>query len=106
MRAGRLRELITLETYTESQGDYGEPSRTWSTLTTRRAEVKPMAIDPEAEQGGKMEGRAVFRFTCRHVPNLTQKARIAWRDNTYEIIEVIDTMARQREHIIKAAINV
>lgn len=105
MRAGRLREVITIESYTESQGDFGEPERTWSTLATRRAEVIPILTDPESEQGGKMEGRSLFKFTVRHIPNLNQRARIVWRNETYEIIEAIDTRARNREHVIKAAIN-
>ena len=105
MRAGRLREYIQIETYTSTQDDYGQESRTWITLAGRRAEVKPMFESAEADHGGKMEGRTMYRFTMRFVDGVTQAARLVWDSRTFEIMEVINTMERDRETIIRAVEN-
>lgn len=101
MRAGRLRETVTVQTYTESQDAYGQASKTWAAAGTRRAEVKPMFESSEAEHGGKYEGRSMYKFTMRFV-DIDQSARLVWDSRNFEIIEVINTMARDRETIIKA----
>ena len=101
MRAGRLRETVTIQTAAESQDSYGQAEKTWSGTTTRRAEVKPMFQSAESPHGGKYEGRAMFQFTMRYI-DIDQAARLVYDSRNFEIVEVINKMERDRETIIKA----
>lgn len=101
LRAGRLREQVTIKAYTEAADSYGQEIKTYSTRTTVRAEVKQLQGTEEL-QGGQYQGRGLYQFTMRDV-TLAQVDRLTWAGNDYEIIEIIERMHRGRVLTVKAA---
>lgn len=101
MRAGRLREVIEIQSQAESANDYGQQVKTWSTLATTRAEVKPISA-LETETGGKTESRTIYQFTFRYQSALNERNRIVWNSDNYHISEILNLNARNKTHVIKA----
>ena len=96
VRAGEMRERITLQTstgFTRSIG--GAPSRTWSTLATVWAKVVTSG-GREFAQGGAEATEARALFNIRYRSDVTTEHRVAFPTTTdvwdIESVEDIDGM--------------
>jgi len=65
MRAGKLRERITIEVNTPAQDGYGEPVESWGTYAVRWASVEPVN-GTERWSGSERLAEATHLFTVRH----------------------------------------
>lgn len=103
MRAGRLDREITIERATDARGTSGAVTKTWATLATVPAEVRPKR-GREFFAAGQVAGEVdtVFRIYWRS--DITVKDRISYGGRTYDITslgeigrkEVLEIMATAR----------
>lgn len=96
MRAGKLRHRIKITTPTESRGDTGEITYTWSTLATVWASVEPIS-GRELIQADQMQAEATVRIRLRYIPNLTTQCRIVHKGRTLEIVSAQNITDRNAE---------
>jgi len=89
MRAGKLRHRVTIQRATETQSDSGEVSRTWSTLATVWADIKPTS-GAEAFRSGKIRADVGFLVTIRGGVAAAPSDRISLSGRTLEIVSVAD----------------
>ena len=104
VRSCDLRYQITIEEPTEDQDTTGQTVQTWSTFATTRASIDTTTGLPRAEEvalGGSLEPKIVVTFTMRYVSGLTEKMRISFRNDYYNIIGIADVDARQAFHVVR-----
>jgi SPP1 family predicted phage head-tail adaptor len=92
VRAGELRERITLQTSTGyTRSPTGAPSRTWATLATVRARVTSGG-GSEYVQGGSESTVLGSVFRIRHRTDVSTEHRIAFPSTSdlWDIQAVID----------------
>jgi len=77
MRAGRLRDTVTIETSTVSStaSEYNEPRATWTKLATVRAEIK-QADAGETTEAGQVNPEGTVEITIRYLSGVNSKSRI------------------------------
>lgn len=99
IRAGLMRERITLESPSEVRSRSGETRLTWSTLATVWASVDGLNTKDimQAQQANVM---ATHRIRCRYRSDVNHKQRIQWRGRTMEIASVTDRGNREYLEIL------
>lgn len=84
---GRLDQQITIQTYTTASDGAGGRIKTWANLSTdptvwARVQSKGGAERREAD---RMEATGRYVFTIRNRTDLTEKMRIVWSGENYNI---------------------
>ena len=96
--AGKLREMVVVETPTEVRNALGESEQTWSTFAAARpASVEALSYN-EQEQRGQIGGATSYRVELRYLAGLTGKMRLRWSsrdDRILYISGVIETGRRE-----------
>ncbi len=101
MRAGRLRDKITIQQPSVTVDSVGEAVTTWSDFITRRASVTPFRSNEFVKfDQEQVETRVVF--SLRYVTGITNKMRIVLSGKYYDIISIVDDENRHRELFITA----
>lgn len=98
LRAGRLREVVSIKSASSVQDGYGQAIKTWSTSATTRAAVRQLT-ETEIETGGKYEGRTVYEFTIRN-QTVSKENRLYWNGSDYEILGEPKNIS-ERDRILK-----
>lgn len=103
MRAGKLREIVVFEQSTEADVGYGQKKKTtWSTLASRRAEVRTASAS-EVRSQGQVTDHTVYTVTVRPQGlSLTTANRLTWRGRTLNIVGFLDAPPRMDELTILA----
>ena len=83
----RLDKRVEIQTFTVAKNGKGEDIRTWTKLSDVWANViyKGGAEPYEADQ---KVGLGVVIFTIRYLSTVTQKCRIIWGSDTYDILSI------------------
>lgn len=84
---GDLRYRVIIEAPTDALGSTGEHVRTWATLTTVWAGVRP-ATAREQERAGQVGTQIDHIVTMRPLSTLTQQHRIVWRGRYLDIVGI------------------
>lgn len=87
MRAGKMDRLITIQTFTTTQNDYGEPVETWTTLASVWAERVPMS-GREAFAADQLAALSLVKFKIRYRSDVDTKNRILDAGSYYDIRSV------------------
>ena len=88
MQVGRLNQRIIIQNYTQTQNSFGEVVRSYSTLYTRWANVKPTGGSESIQADEKVASR-IAEFTIRMQGTaIDEKMRIVWNDFTWEIVSI------------------
>jgi SPP1 family predicted phage head-tail adaptor len=88
MQVGRLNQRIIIQNYSETQNSFGEVVRSYSTLYTRWAQVKPTGGNESIQADEKVASR-IAEFTIRmQGTTIDEKMRIVWNDYTWEIVSI------------------
>ena len=103
MRAGKLRDLIEIHSYTSVLDDFGQPTKTYTLLKKAWSEAVPLS-GTEPETGGKYEGRTIYQFSIRHT-TIDMKNRIVFNGQNFEIFEILNQGGRNIELKIKAVLD-
>lgn len=99
MKAGRLRERISIQRRVNSLNDFGESKGVWSTLADTWAGVEPIA-GREFFTAQQVQSDITTRVICRYskaLSDVTPKDRIQHGPVYYDIRSVIDVDNRHRE---------
>lgn len=99
MRAGRLREKVTLERRTETKNEYGERQWIWTSIATRRCAIEPLMGREFYEQSGE-HSRMPTRIRIRHderVRSLTPDDRAVDYSVSPAVIYDIDSVQNPKE---------
>lgn len=82
--AGDLRDLISIETYTDSKDQIGVPVSAWSNFTTVMAKVDWVRGDEE-DNVTKETSETQVNFWIRTIADINIKMRITHEENTFDI---------------------
>ena len=103
-RIGKMDRLITIETFTEAQDNFGEPIKTWTTLATVWAEVVPTR-GTERFVAAQTHAERTTTFRIRYRDDVTEEMRIVWESAEYDISGIVE-LKRQRQLEITAQATV
>lgn len=102
LRAGDLRESITIEVSTEQTNDYGEMTVTWAPFAKRRASIRGRRIN-EIVDSTMPHTVATHEVEFRYTPGLRADMRIIWDNKnpprTLDIIGITD-LSRSEGHTV------
>lgn len=96
VRAGQLRNLITIQSNTDSRDAYGGVTNSWGTHVQVWASVNPLS-GRERQGDDKITGDSVFEFIFRHDPSVSRiltGMRISWDSRTFDIEQVLEWQER------------
>lgn len=96
MRAGKLRERIAIQQYTETQNEIGEPVKTWGTFASVWAAIIPLSGD-EFFSSGQRNARVTHRIEIRARAGVTAKMRVSHKTRVFRIEAVLNVEERDRE---------
>ena len=75
--AGKLRELLVIETPTEARNALGETTQTWSEFARRRASVATVSYSEQSRRG-QIGGSTSYQVNLRYLEGLTGSMRLIW----------------------------
>lgn len=88
-KVGTLRERIVIESLSEAQSTSGHPAQSWSTLATVWAAVDYRQLpSDEKEMTGRKVAEQVVLFTVRYRSDVTEKHRISYNSQYYDITSI------------------
>lgn len=114
MLANRLRHRITVQELNDIQDtNTGAVVSEWETLVLDDGTIMD-AVPAEVLTGagrefvssGATQGEIAARINLRWFPGLTQKHRILWDTNTFNIISIETDMTARREYRLKCSAGV
>ena len=105
MKAGQLDQRVTVERYTSTEDELGQPIEAWAPLFTCWAAVEPLTgREYLAAQAAVSEVTAKIRMRFR--PWMTNTDRVIHNGTTYGIQSVIDVRSEHRElHLMCKALS-
>ena len=101
MRAGNMDRRITIEKNTPTRSATGEEKENWTTLATVWAEVNSVG-GGERFRGAHIVAEATTSFVIRHRTDVTEKMRIQFDGDDYDI-HVISEIGRREGLVIQAS---
>lgn len=96
MRAGQLRQRVTIQEKDVTRDTHGAEEITWTDLATVWAAVEPLTGREWIE--GRQETAGVStRIRIRYRSGITPEMRVSFGDITFNILSVIHVQERERE---------
>lgn len=109
--SGKLRQRVTIQTFTESQDSFGEPVKTWAADTNIGnngklwAEIKPQR-GTEVFDSDQEVAKADTLIRVRYDNGITPEHRVVWGSHTYDIDAVLNQDTMDHEiHLLCHEIN-
>ena len=96
MRAGKLRHRIEVQTATETQDAYNQPTAVWATAVTLSGSIEPLS-GRERLIAGAVTGEVTTRVRMRYDANITPKARLLHGARVFDIAAVMNREDRDAE---------
>lgn len=88
MKVGRLRDRLTIQTYTAAYNSYGETTKSWSTFATVFAGIRPVT-GREYLMAEKDQGEISHVITIRFLSGVLPKMRATDGIRTFEIVSAL-----------------
>ena len=107
VRAGKLRQRVTLQSPTATQNSYGEEVITWTDERTVYASIEPLQGREYME--ARLQTQEIsHRIRMRYQPDkaLHPSWRVKYGSRTFLIESVANRMERDREWVVMARENV
>ena len=99
MKAGQLDQRVTVERYTSTEDELGQPIESWAPLFTCWAAVEPLTgREYLAAQAAVSEVTARIRMRFR--PWMTAEDRVIHNGTIYQIESLIDVRSDHRELVL------
>lgn len=95
MRAGSLRHLVTIQSYTEISNTFGEASKAWAEFSEAYANITPLK-GTEKYLSKEKHATATHQVTIRYLDGVDTKMRIIYGSRTFEIVSVANVGERDR----------
>lgn len=96
MRAGKLRNVIEIQRYSEAQDSYGEMIRGWTTDITAHASIEPLN-GRERFEAQQIIPDVTHTVIMRYQADVTPKHRVRFNGRTFNIMSVLNIDERNRE---------
>jgi SPP1 family predicted phage head-tail adaptor len=96
MRAGPLRQRVTIKDKSVSQNTYGEEVITWTDVDTVWAAVEPLS-GREFLEGKQITAEVSTRIRIRYRSGITPEMQVVFGSITYDIHSIIHIEERERE---------
>lgn len=104
MRAGNLREVVTIQQFTSTVNEYGDLVKSWTTFATIRAEVLP-TLGQEAVMSKQVYSGQMVRIRARYLPGVTPKMRVLHGSDVLDIRSVANITSAGRVMELVCEIN-
>lgn len=102
MRAGTLRDKITIQTSDTSAGlKWDALGAQWADLCSVWASVKPVTAREQLRAGG-IDSETNYVIRLRYRPDVNDQCRILFRGQVLNVVGVVDVDGRRRELEITA----
>lgn len=85
IRAGDLRERITIQARAAGADALGQESGAWADVATVFARAEPLT-GREFFAAGQLQGELSVKFTIRHRTDVAETMRVLWRGQPHEIV--------------------
>jgi len=95
MKAGRLRHLATIETYTETRNEIGSVTMAWSEYAKAWCDISPISGN-EKYVSAEKHATATHQVYIRFIDGVTPKMRLAARGRVFEIKAVLNVGEKDR----------
>jgi SPP1 family predicted phage head-tail adaptor len=105
LRAGTLRDLITLLAFVPSTDERWGNVPGWVSFAQAWANVVPLTGTQQGTEtfdANGVQSQTCYTVTMRYRPDLDSKCRIQYREQTLEIVSVADPEGRKRELLVQA----
>lgn len=99
IKAGRLRERLTIQAPSAVRKALGETVLTWQTEAVVWGEVESLSAQ-EIVQAMQNQLQVTHRVTIRYYAGLTSEMRLVWRGKTLEILSVLERENRAIHDLI------
>jgi SPP1 family predicted phage head-tail adaptor len=99
IKAGDLRERVTVQIASGSTNALGETVLSWANSTSVWASVQGVSAR-ESLANGREETTVTHRLRLRYLPGLTQAMRFSWRNRTLEIVSLLEHNNRSEHEAI------
>ena len=97
MRAGKLRQRVTIEQPDGSEDAYGSPTNTFEAWK-KNVQVGIVSVaGGEAFRGMKVDATTTHAVTMRWIDGLTTAMRFDWDGRKLEILQIMEPDGRRRE---------
>lgn len=105
MRAGTMRERLTIQQSTPAQDSYGEPIDSWANIATNPTVWGSVGSRASGERfisgGEQLQATVSHTVRIRYRADVTVKMRIQWRSTRYLYIEnVVDPDGRKADLVL------
>lgn len=98
---GRLYTSVTVQSRSDSRNAHGQPSGPWSSFSSWKVHIEYMNASEEIE-GARETVFNKVAMTGRYISGLTEKMRITWGSDIYDIISIELVGSRNRYHRVVA----
>lgn len=104
MKAGRLRERITLQTAVQTRDpDWGEEKPQWSDWKTVWAEALAISASEQVQAMANFSKR-LCRFRVRYLTGINNRMRVLHKGQAYDIVSA-DPEGGRREYMVITAVQ-
>jgi len=97
MRAGKLRERVSLERWSATSDPRWGAGGGWVTFDTVWAGIAPRAATEVIEAKSQQQTQITHDVVMRYRPDVDGTVRLRWGSRVLEIVSVLDVEARGRE---------
>ncbi|MCD6433702.1 MAG: phage head closure protein [Sulfurimonas sp.] len=99
MRSGNLKHKIVIQTFTESQNDFGEVAKGWTNFKSAYASVTPLSAKEFFKAGTHAE--VSHKIELRYISGIKSKMRVVYDSRIFEIESVLNIReANKTLHLI------
>ena len=105
MKAGQLDQRVTVERFSRTEDELGQPIESWAPLFTCWAAVEPL-VGREYLAAQAAVSEVTARIRMRFRPWMTAQDRVIHNGTTYNIVSLIDVRSEGRElHLMCRAVG-
>jgi len=95
--AGRRDKLVTIQYVVETRdADFSSIESDWEDFAQVWAQVEPIS-GREYFLNREQQTEVTVRIRMLHMPGITNKMRVSYRDKLYQIVTVIDPLEQREE---------
>ena len=99
MRSGNLKKKITVQSYSETQNDFGEIVKGWADFKSTYASIAPLSAKEFFKAGTHAE--VSHKVELRYIANIKPKMRVLYGVRVFDIESVLNIReANKTLHLI------
>ena len=99
MKAGQLDQRVTVERFTSTEDELGQPIESWAPLFSCWAAVEPLT-GREYIAAQALQSEVTTRIRMRFRPWMTAQDRVIHGGKTYNIVSLVDVRSGHRELVL------